>query len=191
MIKCIRIMTVTALLGCTAATAQDVKIESVELTEPTTPIYQTEEGVDTIQIKGLMQTAVSGKKWFRISVNYSTDTDWMDRLTLEYYILFPNETNVIKGVINYVDIPKNREHLSEMYMHFNSYARHYKRGTINYAVVALVDGKQVAVETNKRSPENWWKDMLVNPCGLLDRSMTPFVVFNVEKFEAQDLCSWK
>jgi hypothetical protein len=189
--KCIHILTLTALLGCTAATAQDIKIERVETTEPGTPLYQNEEGTDTIQARGILQTSSSTKKWFRIAAEYSTQAEWTDRLTLEYYVLFPEGTHVFKGVINYVDIPKGREHLSEMYMHFNSYARHSKRGVIQYAVIALADGKQVSVDTNKKTPENWWKKLPVHPCGLLDRNMTPFVVFNVEKFGAQDHCSWQ
>ncbi len=189
--KYIRIIMSGTLLCCTAAVAQDVKIENVETTEPNTPLYQSEDGTDTIQIKGLQQESTSTKKWFRIAATYSTGEEWTDRITLEYYVLFPGATNIFKGVINYVDIAKGREHFSEMYMHFNSYARYYTRGTINYAVIALINGKQVSVNTNKRTPENWWKDIPVHPCGLLDRSMTPFVVFNVEKFEAQDRCSWQ
>ncbi len=179
----------SALFISSSAMAKDVELIKVETSDPNTPLYQNEEGMDTLQVKGLMQASTSTKKWFRIAAEYSTSLEWTDRLTLEYYVLFPDSTNVYKGVVSYVDIPEGREHLSEMYMHFNSYARHYKRGLIQYAVVALIDGKTVAVNTNKRKPEEWWKTMPVHTCGLLDRSMTPFVVFNVEKFEAQERCS--
>lgn len=188
--KCMFPLMLTALFFYSVATAEESeKIEKVELSEPSTPLYQDQDGLETIQIKGLIQEATSDKKWFRIATTYSTKEEWTDKLTLEYYVLFPGATNVFKGVVNYIDIPKGRAHLSEMYMHFNSYARNYKKGTISYAVVCLVGGKEVSVNTNKRSPEGWWKEMPVSPCGLLDRNMTPFVVFNVEKFESQDHCS--
>lgn len=189
--KQIKSLMLPVLFFCAAVSAQEVKINRVETSEPWTPLYQNEEGLDTIQVRGLMQAGVNNKKWFRIAAEFESRDEWTDRLTFEYYVLFPDHKNVFKGVVKYVDIPQGREHLSEMYMHFNSYERYFKRGTISYAVVVLIDGKEVAVETNKRSPENWWKDMTIHPCGLLDRSMTPFVVFNVESFQAQDSCSWE
>jgi len=179
-------LTLSALFCCTAVFAQSVRFIRVETSEPYTPVYQDEEGLDSVLVKGIAQTATGDKKWFRIAAEYSTGSEWLDRLTIEYYVLFPGGTNVFKGTVNYVDIPRGREHLSEMYLHFNSYARHYKRGTIEYAAVALIDGRQAAVETNKHKPENWWKEMPVHPRGLLDRNMTPFVIFNMEKSEAQD-----
>ena len=187
-----KILMLIALFGCIAALAQDAKIEKVELFEPYTPLYvDGEEGLTTIQVRGLVATGTSDKKWFRIVTEYSTSAEWLDRLTIEYYVLFPGETVVFKGVLNYIDLQEKRDHLSEVYLHFNTYARHYARGTIQYAVVVLIDGKQVDFQTNKRSPENWWKEMPVNPCGLLPREFTPFVVFNVERFEARDHCSWQ
>lgn len=183
---CIQRLMVGLILFSITAKAQNVAVIRVETSEPRTPVYQNEEGLETIQVKGLVQTATSDKKWFRITAEYSTATEWTDRLTLEYYVLFSGETNVFKGLVNYIDIPRGREHLSEMYLHFNRYARHYKRGEIQYAVVALIDGKQVAINTNKTKPENWWKTLPVHPGELLDRNSTPFGVFNIEKFEAQD-----
>jgi hypothetical protein len=177
---------VSLILFSIIARAQNVSLIRVETSEPCTPIYQSEDGLETIQAKGMVQTSTSDRKWFRILVEYSTITEWTDRLTLEYYVLFPGETNVFKGAVSYVDIPRGREHLSEMYLHFNRYARHYKRGEIQYAVVALLDGKQVAVNTNKNKPENWWKTTPLHSGELLDRNATPFAVFNVEKFQAQD-----
>jgi len=178
--------TLSVFIYCTAAMSQEARFLRVGTSEPFTPVYQNEEGLETLQVKGLTQTFTGEKKWFRIAAEYSTDAEWLDRLTLEYYVLFPGATNVFKGTVRYVDIPRGREHLSEMYLHFNSYARYFKRGVIHYAVVALIDGKTVAVETNKRLPEGWWKTLPPHPCGLLDRSMTPFAVFNVEKFDAQN-----
>lgn len=169
-----------------AARAQDVSFIRVETSEPRTPIYQSEDGLETIQVKGLVQASSSDKKWFRIAAEYSTVREWTDRLTLEYYVLFPGETKVFKGTVHYMDIPQGRNHLSEMYLHFNRYARHYRRGEIQYAVVALIDGRQMAVHTNKNNPENWWKSLQAHPGELLDRIATPFVVFNIEKFEAQN-----
>ena len=180
----ILILTLSAVFCCAAAMSQEVRFIRIETTEPFTPVYQSEDGLETVQAKGLNTSSTGSKKWFRVAAEYATDAGWIDRLTLEYYILFPGETNAFKGTVHYADVPAGRGHLSEMYLHFNSYARHCKRGVIQYAVVALIDGRPAAVETNRRLPEGWWKTISTHPYGLLDRSDTPFAVFNAEKFDA-------
>jgi hypothetical protein len=183
-------LTFAALSLLLSATAQEVKISGVKISEPLTPVYQGEDGSDTILAKGTLNESTGVRKWFRISAEYETGAEWTDQLTLEYYVLFPGGKQVFKGTVSYIDIPRGRNHLSEMYMHFNSYARHYKHGTVHYAVVALLNGRQVSLETSKKTPENWWKELPAHPCGLLDRNMTPFSVLNVEKFEAQNHRAW-
>lgn len=176
-----------------AADFPEVTIKSVKISEPKTPVYSNAEGDDTIQVSDTALDSTSNRKWFRITAVYETRPEWIDRLTAEYYVLMPSPNRkeaLFKGVVNYVDIPRGRDHLSEMYMHFNSYARHYSRGKIEYAVVILMDGKEMAVETSREEPPEWWKSMTPHPCGLLNRLDTPFRIINVEDYEAQDRCAW-
>jgi hypothetical protein len=171
----------------------DVTIKDVETSEVFTTTYTGATGDDTIQVRGMRLYSTSDRKWFRIAAAYETRPEWIDRLTVEYYVLMPSPDKkevLFKGVVNYVDIPEGRDHKSEMYMHFNSYARHYDRGNIEYAVVVLIDGQEVAVKTSREEPAGWWKSMTPHPCGLLNRLDTPFRVINVEEYEAQDLCAW-
>ncbi len=178
-------MLLTVMVLCVTATrAQNVNIVRAGTSEPCTPVYQDEDGLDSIQVKGMTQSTPAEKKWFRIWAEYSTDVEWLDRLTVDYYVLVPGTTNVFRGTTAYTDIPRGRGHLSEMYLHFNSYARHYKRGDIHYAIIALIDGKQAALETSNRKPATWWNALPVHPGGLLDRNETPFAVINVERFDA-------
>lgn len=171
----------------------DVEFKDVKASEVYTAAYTGSDGDDTVQVRGLRLDATSNRKWFRISAAYETRPEWIDRLSIEYYVLMPSPDQkevLFKGVVNYVDIPQSREHLSEMYMHFNSYERHYGRGDIEYAVVVLIDGKEMAAKTSRKEPKDWWKSMTPHPCELLNRLDTPFRVINVEKYEAQDLCAW-
>jgi hypothetical protein len=171
-----------------------VNIRNVDITEPKTPVYSDSEGEDTLQITGMLQTSGNSEKWFRIVAEFETRPEWLDRLTLEYYVLLPSRDGkevLFKGIVNYVDIPEGRDHISDMYLHFNTYKRYYKRGGVDYAVIALVDGKIVSMKTNKKEPENWWKEISPHPCGLLNRLDTPFRVFNVESYQADDLCTWQ
>ena len=98
---------------------------------------------------------------------------------------------LFKGVVNYVDIPEDRDHLAEMYMHFNSYERCYGRGKIQTVVLAKVDGQIVSIDKRNSLDNKWWENVPAPPCGLLNRLDTPFWVVNADDYETQDLCSWK
>ncbi len=178
-----------AQFGTAAENARpDVKIEDVEVQELHTPLYQNDDGDDSIQISGMPLKQYGNKKWLQVSVQYETRPEWIDRLTLEFYVLLPTpEKNkmLFKGVVSYVDIPESREHLAEMYVHFNSYERYYKRGKIQTAVLAKVDGEIVAIDPRNSLEEKWWENVPTHPIGLLNRLDTPFGVMNGEDYEAQ------
>ncbi len=166
----------------------DVRIKDVGTRELHTPFYQNDDGDDSVQISGMPLSQYGNKKWLQISVQYETRPEWIDRLTLEFYLLLPTpekEKMLFKGIVSYVDIPESREHLAEMYIHFNSYERYYGRGKIQTAVLAKVDGKIVAIDQRNSLKDQWWEGVPSHPAGLLNRLDTPFGVINVEDYEAQ------
>lgn len=178
--KPFQILGLAILLSFGAVAQEPVIIREVEITEPQTPVYQTDDGEETLQAAGMKQPAVNAEKWFRIAACFETRPAWLDRLTLEYYVLLPSpggQPVLFKGTVGYSDIPAGRDHPSDMYLHFNTWKRYGKRGSISYAVIALIDGKEVSVKTN-RQPDNWWKSIQPHPGGLLNRKDTPFRVFN-------------
>lgn len=166
----------------------DVRIEDVDARELHTPLFQNEDGDDSIQVSGMPLTQIGNKEWLQISVHYETRPEWIDRLVLEFYALMPTpekEKRLFKGAVQYVDIPKGRDHLAEMYMHFNSYERYYGRGRIQTAVLAKIDGEIIAVDKQNSLEDPWWEKLPAHPRGLLNRLNTPFAVINVEQYEAQ------
>ncbi len=172
----------------------DITINDVDTQELSAPLYQGDDGDDTLYIPGIPLYSSREKKWFRISVDYETRPDWIDRLTLEFYVLLPGreeEPILFKGEVSYVDIPEGRKHLAEMYMHFNSYERYYRRGKVRTAVLAKVDGEIVAIDDRNSLDDKWWENIPLHPCGLLNRLDTPFRVVNAGNYEAQDSCSWE
>jgi hypothetical protein len=169
-----------------------VTIDDVETYDAYTPIYEGDEGGDTLQLNGMSLDQRAQKRWFRIAVEYETEPEWIDHLTIEFYLLMPGEDKILfKGIVQYVDIPKGRDHLAEMYMHFNSYERYRNRGKFKTAVVIKIHGEVVAVSKPNSLETAWWADKQVHPCGLLNRLDTPFRIANVDKYEAQDFCSWE
>lgn len=171
-----------------------IEIGRVETQEVTTPIHETADGADTIQVSGMPLEPTGRKDWFRVFVHYRTTPKWIDRLTLEFYVLMPSpekEKVLFKGAVNYVDIPEGRDHLAEMYMHFNTYARHYGYGEIQTAVIAKINGKIVGIDEKNSLDNPWWEDKQAFKCGLLNRLDTPFRVINMELYESQDPCVWQ
>jgi len=180
------IMILFLVIGTSAVAAEtlpNIEFNDVDTQEIQTPLYQNEDGDDTIQIHGMSLHQNNNKTWLRVAAHYETRPEWIDRLTLEFYVLMPNsgkEPVLFKGVVNYVDIPEGRDHLAEMYMHFNSYERYSSRGrSIRSAVLAKLDGQIVAVDKRNSLDDKWWETIPSSSGELMNRLDTPFRIINV------------
>ena len=183
-----------SVLAAEKKESPDITIGDVETQALSAPLYQGEDGDDTLYIPEISLSSAREKKWLRVSVDYATRPEWIDRLTLEFYVLLPyhdGEKILFKGVVSYVDVQEGRKRLAEMYIHFNSYDRYYRRGKIRTAVLAKVDGEIVSIDDRNSLDDKWWENMPLHPCGLLNRLDTPFRVVNAGSYEAQGSCSWK
>ncbi len=162
-----------------------IKFFNVKTSELRTLLYQTEDGDDSIQVDNVEIVSDNDETWFRIVGTYDSSPEWIDKLTIEFYVQFPpieTEPLLFKGSVTCVDIPRGRNHRCAMYMHFNTYKRYYKRGKVRYAVIARINGKEIAVETNNKKTD-WWKGSPIIPNKLLNRNRTPFSVLNMEEHE--------
>lgn len=167
----------------------DVNVNDVDNETVDSPVFQNEEGEDSLYVGGITLDQGSRKEWLRVSARYETRPEWIDALTLEFYVLLTDGSgtkNLFKGTVDYIDIPKNREHLAEMYMHFNTYARFYNRGSIKSAVIAKVDGKEVSIDRRNSLDDRWWEKYEAHTGRLLNRLDTPFRIVNVNHYEAQN-----
>lgn len=155
----------------------------------TTPLYQSDDGDDTIQVDGIALSESGRKKWLRLYTEYTSSPRWIDGLTLEFYLLVPSETQkptLFKGTVSYANIPKGRNHLAEMYMHFNATERYGKGRVIDCAVVAVLNGKIIATKNSRPGNPEWFKDTEAHSCKLLNREQTPFRIINPEDYQALD-----
>lgn len=169
-----------------------ITIRDIESGEAPVPIYQNEDGDDTIQAPGLTLNQDEGPPWFRVAVRYESEPEWLDDLTLEFYLLFDDsETGkmVFKGSVDYVDIPKGRDHLAEMYLHANSYQRYGTRRAARVGVVAKIGEKVVATDRRTSVQNPWWKGLPTHSAGLLNRLDTPFRTVNPGSYQAQRMNS--
>lgn len=169
------------------ADSPPVRIRGVECSEPCSPVFLNEDGEETVLVSGMDVDFSGEKKWFRIAVFYDTEPEWIDRLTIAVAVRFPGEQGnqtVFRNAIRYVDIPAGREHCCEMFLHFNTYARYYRQGRIQYATVIQIDGKTVASKTGGGGKPGWWMRNENDWRPLLRRDQTPFLLFNADRHEA-------
>jgi len=165
-----------------------IKVNGVEVRELSAPIHQNDNGDDTIQVRNTALKRGGNETWLQISVRYETRPEWLDHLTLEFYVLMPTpspEGTLFKGVVHYVDIPKGRDHLAEMYMHFNTRKRYSRRGKIRTAVLAKTNGTIVGIDQNNSPEDPWWETAPAGSHALLNRLDTPFRIVNEESYQAQ------
>ena len=190
---------ITLLIIASTVTAEennppDITVVDVRTQELHPPVYQNDDGDDTLQINGLPLLKNKNRTWLRISTRYETRPEWIDRLCIEFYLLLPGKektTTLFKGVVHYVDIPKGRDHLAEMYIHFNTYERYYRRGSIQSAILIKIDETIVATDQKNLLDNMWWEKHPAPFHKLLNRMDTPFRVINTETHEAQKVSSYK
>ena len=127
------------------------------------------------------------RTWARISVEYTTKADWINELEFRYYTLVqhPQTKNFyfFPGTVTYIDIAKG-EHASTIFLSPSALKRY---GAIKRIAVEIYSrGQLVAVESNPKDKQAWWRMVTALPNVktkegmLLNRAQTPFafVAFN-------------
>lgn len=153
-----------------------VNVRSISGDKPQTPQYQLLKG----------QVMARTLDWYRITVAYDTDPDWIDELTFTYYVLTKGkkgQLSLFKGDVTYVNVAKGK-HLSDMYLHPSTLARYGSADRV--AVLVSSKGRMLAMDSNPRSATRWWEQFPVPPVeGLvLNRMQTPFAMVNFDDYEA-------
>jgi hypothetical protein len=157
-----------------------------------TPVYQS---------NAFRGRSKGNKDWVGIVTEYSTDNEWIDELTFSYYVLTQkkeksgNSYSLYRANVTYVNIAKDREHFSTMFIHPNAVERYGEPVAI--AVIISFQGKQLDVRSEKSIaslPEEWWDSpaVLENPKAkvtirdgyLLNRSQSPWAMINIDDYEA-------
>jgi len=152
-----------------------------------TPEYQT----------SVTRSSGVKREWAQIVLRYETRPEWIDALTIKYYVLGMIEKNgrnvysLYENAVRYVDIAQGRDHMGTVFLHPNALERFGE--VVAAAVEVVYEGKPLAEESvvDTQLPEKWWKnpavvnsDALTKREGyLLDRSQSPFAHINIDDFE--------
>lgn len=164
-------------------------------TQVATPQYRT----------SARQSATRPKDWVEIKVTYDTAPDWIDRLTVQYHVLAAiredgaQRLSLYRASVDYFDIAKGREHMSTVYLHPHTVARHGMPMAVH--VELLIDGELVgaaddvdaAIRGELQQAPQWWSDrrildlptLTVRDGALLNRRFTPFYFVDIDDQEVQ------
>ncbi len=139
------------------------------------------------------------KKWHQISILYDTTPDWIDELTVEFYLLSgirdlktkKQVYSLYKLVVRYSDIKQGRGHAATAFLRSTALDRFGP--PIAVAAVFSVKGKVIdsVSEDTESMPEKWWKsprvidraDVTVRNGYLLDRSKSPWSMVDFDNYE--------
>jgi len=127
-------------------------------------------------------------QWLQVEVDFSSNIDWTDELTVKYYILLAGKC--LTGEVTHIDIPKGRDLFSVMYVSPNTIARilngHPMSGNdIMDVGVQLVKQGQVLVTKSfkTRGDTQWWQNQQQVTGQVLNKNQTPFAPILWDRYE--------
>jgi hypothetical protein len=170
-----------------------LSIENVEVEDkngPRTPVYD-------VKVGGMSPRGNARQSWFRMAVLYETDVEYLDALTVDFYVATkPREldmqlppdyykTRLFTLTNEYIDIAEGK-HLCEAYIHPRIYNRYSNGKDIVWAVVFSLQDQPVAFRSSLgEQAGQWWEKIDAVPMDdlLLSRDQTPFALVDYEDFE--------
>jgi hypothetical protein len=138
------------------------------------------------------------QKWGQILVSFDTEPEWLDEVTVQYFVLSRRSEGGKPGyslhtvTVVYTDVKRGRDHLGAAYLRPAAIERFGAPTAV--AVEISVGGKVVAeesVDEGIRLSARWWKDPAVVESKdltqrngyLLDKARSPFALIAVDDYE--------
>lgn len=132
-------------------------------------------------------------QWAALTVQFDTEPDWIDELTLQYYVLLTSrvtgESRMLKGAATYIDVARGRGHLAASYVRPAALLRFGE--VVAVAVEAVIKGEVVASQSEGRLqgkplPQDWWKTVKLTPVEgyIMNKDKTPFAYVAFDDYES-------
>lgn len=128
------------------------------------------------------------EQWLEVEVNFESNIDWTDELTVRYYILLDDQC--LTGEVTHIDIPRGRDLYSVMYVSPRTISRilNGKQLTSQDIVdvgVQLVSKGQVLVTRSYKAEgdSQWWQSLQQVSGKVLNKSETPFAPLLWDRYE--------
>jgi len=123
--------------------------------------------------------APRSQQWLEVEVDFMSNVDWTDELTVNYFILISGQC--LTGTVTHIDIPKARDIYSVMYVSPYTLARilngqQLTGADIQDVGIQLVSKGQVLVTKSfkARGAQEWWQGLPQVTGKVLNKDQTPF-----------------
>lgn len=128
------------------------------------------------------------KQWLEVEVNFESDIDWTDELTVKYYILLAGQC--LTGDVTHIDIPRGRDLYSVMYVSPRTIARILNGRPLNnldiqdVGVQLVKQGQVLTTKSYKaEGDQQWWQNMQQVTGEVLNKNQTPFAPLIWDRYE--------
>lgn len=132
-------------------------------------------GFEGFESKGLssMGQGSSVGKWAQIDVQYRSDKDWTNEVTLQFYVLL-NRT-LLKGRVTQINISKGQRHFAGVYIHPTTIERY---GEVQKVAVQLLYKGEVmdSDQWPQKTKKEWWNQSPAQEGFLKKHFQTPFAL---------------
>ena len=127
-------------------------------------------------------------QWLEVEVDFESNIDWTDELTVRYFILLDGKC--LTGEVTHIDIPRGLDLYSVMYVAPRSIQRILNGSTltsedIQDVGVQLVSKGQVLVTRSFKAQgdEQWWQSLPQVSGLVLNKNQTPFAPLIWDRYE--------
>jgi len=127
-------------------------------------------------------------QWLEVEVNFESNVDWTDELTVRYYILLAG--TCLTGEVTHIDIPKGRDLYSVVYISPKTIARLLNNHPMTSADiqdvgVQLVSKGQVLTTKSYKTQGDtqWWQNQQQVTGKVLNKNETPFAPLLWDRYE--------
>jgi hypothetical protein len=133
------------------------------------------------------KSPAANKHWLVIEVDFDTDLDWTDAVTLKYYVMIGQgrDIKLLTGEATHLNVAKGKNHHSALFIHPNTLDR-YGRGKIEAMAVQMFYQSRLVGQTSEAPPQagdRWWERFTPVQGELLNPMFTPWSVLAHERFE--------
>ena len=190
----VAVVVIPALLAASSVEGQQTRRTPVRITHLSSDVQETP------RYSVSRSDAISrgrGLDWFVAQVDYETSRDWLDELSITFYLLVDNPWAsdadararpggqpaelVLRGRTTYVDVDQGK-HKAVMYLQPSTYQRYGTPKAI--AVEINTEGQVAATESDPPSRTAWWSQLPSRDGLVVNRLASPWAMLYFDEFEA-------
>jgi len=128
------------------------------------------------------------QQWLEVEVNFESNVDWTDELTVRYFILLAGQC--LTGEVTHIDIPRGRDLYSVVYVSPKTIARILNGRPLtgidiqDVGVQLVAKGQVLTTKSYKTvGDQQWWQNQQQITGKVLNKNQTPFAPLIWDRYE--------